>query len=99
MKKNRLIDDLYNKNQMIKVLSNQNKKLLKEIKMKYNKDLNFIEDIQKFGIDTNMSNKEFFEEIKNRYENNNDNISENGNENDIKEKNKFNNLFKIIRGN
>ena len=95
----RLVDDNLNKNEMIKVLSSQNKKLLKEIKMKYNKDLNFIEDIQKFGIDTNMSNKEFFEEIKNRYENNNDNISENGNENDIKEKNKFNNLFKIIRGN
>ena len=65
----RLIDDNMNKNEMIKVLSTQNKKLLNEIKMKYNKDLNFIQDIEKFGIDANMSNSEIYEEMKNRYEN------------------------------
>ena len=70
--KMRLIDDNMNQNQMIKVLSSQNKKLLKEIKMKYNKDLNFIQDIEKFGIETNMSNNDIYEEMKTRYEINND---------------------------
>ena len=69
--KMRLIDDNMNQNQMIKVLSSQNKKLLKEIKMKYNKDLNFIQDIEKFGIETNMSNNDIYEEMKTRYEINN----------------------------
>ena len=66
----RLIDDNVNQNEMIKVLTTQNKKLLKEIKMKYNKDLNFIQDIEKFGIETNLSNSEIYEEMKSRYENN-----------------------------
>ena len=66
--KMRLIDDNMNQNQMIKVLSSQNKKLMKEIKMKYNKDLNFIEDIEKFGIETNMTNNDIYEEMKTRYE-------------------------------
>ena len=65
----RLIDDNVNQNEMIKVLTTQNKKLLKEIKMKYNKDLNFIQDIEKFGIETNLSNSEIYEEMKSRYEN------------------------------
>ena len=69
----RLIDDNMNKNEMIRVLSSQNKKLLKEIKMKYNKDLNFIQDIEKFGIETNMSNNEKYEEMKSRYENDKNN--------------------------
>ena len=56
----RLIDDNMNKNEMIRVLSSQNKKLLKEIKMKYNKDLNFIQDIEKFGNETTMSNNEIY---------------------------------------
>ena len=58
-----------NQNEVIKVLTTQNKKLLKEIKMKYNKDLNFIQDIEKFGIETNLSNSEIYEEMKSRYEN------------------------------
>ena len=65
----RLIDDNVNQNEMIKVLTTQNKKLLKEIKMKYNKDLNFIQDIEKFGIETNLSNSEIYEVMKSRYEN------------------------------
>ena len=69
----RLVDDNLNKNEMIKVLSSQNKKLLKEIKMKYNKDLNFIQDIEKFGIETNLSNSEIYEEMKSRYENDKNN--------------------------
>ena len=69
----RLVDDNLNKNEMIKVLSSQNKKLLKEIKMKYNKDLNFIQDIEKFGIETNMRNNEKYEEMKSRYENDKNN--------------------------
>ena len=64
----RLIDDNNNQNQMIKVLTSQNKKLLKEIKMKYNKDLNFIQDIEKFGMKTNMNNTEIYEKMKTRYE-------------------------------
>ena len=65
----RLIDDNVNQIEMIKVLTTQNKKLLKEIKMKYNKDLNFIQDIEKFGIETNLSNSEIYEVMKSRYEN------------------------------
>ena len=68
----RLIDENMNKNEMIKILSKQNKKLMNEIKMKYNKDLNFIQDLEKFGIETNMSN-EMYNDMKKRYENDNDN--------------------------
>jgi hypothetical protein len=68
----RLIDENMNKNEMIKILSMQNKKLMNEIKMKYNKDLNFIQDLEKIGIETNMSN-EIYYDMKKRYENNNDN--------------------------
>lgn len=68
----RLIDENMNKNEMIKILSMQNKKLMNEIKMKYNKDLNFIQDLEKFGIETNMSN-EIYGDMKKRYENDNDN--------------------------
>jgi hypothetical protein len=68
----RLIDENMNKNEMIKILSMQNKKLMNEIKMKYNKDLNFIQDLEKFGIETNMSN-EMYNDMKKRYENDNDN--------------------------
>ena len=68
----RLIDENMNKNEMIKILSMQNKKLMNEIKMKYNKDLNFIQDLEKFGIETNMSN-EMYNDLKKRYENDNDN--------------------------
>jgi len=76
----RLIEDNVNQNEMIKVLTTQNKKLLNEIKMKYNKDLNFIQDIEKFGISTNLSNNEIYEEMKSRYENEND---KNNNKNEI----------------
>ena len=69
----RLIEDNVNQNEMIKVLTTQNKKLLNEIKMKYNKDLNFIQDIEKFGISTNLSNNEIYEEMKSRYENDKNN--------------------------
>ena len=76
----RLIEDNVNQNEMIKVLTTQNKKLLNEIKMKYNKDLNFIQDIEKFGMKTNLSNNEIYEEMKSRYENEND---KNNNKNEI----------------
>ena len=87
--KMRLIDDNMNQNQMIKVLSSQNKKLLKEIKMKYNKDLNFIQDIEKFGIETNMSNNDIYEEMVTRYEINNDKNKEK-----IMNKRNINKIFK-----
>ena len=87
--KMRLIDDNMNQNQMIKVLSSQNKKLMKEIKMKYNKDLNFIQDIEKFGIETNMSNNDIYEEMKTRYEINNDKNKEK-----IMNKRNINKIFK-----
>ena len=87
--KMRLIEDNMNQNQMIKVLSSQNKKLLKEIKMKYNKDLNFIQDIEKFGIETNMSNNDIYEEMKTRYEINNDKNKEK-----IMNKRNINKIFK-----
>ena len=86
----RIMNDNNNKNQMIKILTTQNKKLLKEIKMKYNKDLNFIQDIEKFGIETNMSNNEIYEEMKNRYENDKS-------ENDLNIKNKKINNVKNIK--
>ena len=88
----RIINDNKNKNEMIKILTTQNKKLLKEIKMKYNKDLNFIQDIEKFGIETNMSNNEIYEEMKSRYEN--DKIDKNEKDSNIKNK-KINNVKKI----
>ena len=87
--KMRLIDDNMNQNQMIKVLSSQNKKLLKEIKMKYNKDLNFIQDIEKFGIEPYMSNNDIYEEMKTRYEINNDKNKEK-----IMNKRNINKIFK-----
>jgi chromosome segregation ATPase len=68
----RLMDDNNNKNQLIKVLSNQNKKLLTEIKIKYNKDLSFIESIENFGIEKNI-NKDIYKEMINKYDNDNDN--------------------------
>ena len=80
----RLIDENMNKNEMIKILSKQNKKLMNEIKMKYNKDLNFIQDLEKFGIETNMSN-EIYEDMKKRYDNDNDkNIIKNRNNKKLK---------------
>ena len=87
--KMRLIDDNMNQNQMIKVLSSQNKKLMKEIKMKYNKDLNFIEDIEKFGIETNMTNNDIYEEMKTRYE-----INIDKNKEKILNKRNINKIFK-----
>ena len=87
--KMRLIDDNRNQNEMIKILSTQNKKLLKEIKMKYNKDMNFIQDIEKFGIETNMSNNDFYEEMKTRYSNNNEKNNEK-----ISNKKYINKIFK-----
>ena len=68
----RLMDDNNNKNQLIKVLSNQNKKLLNKIKIKYNKDLSFIESIENFGIEKNI-NKDIYKEMINKYDNDNDN--------------------------
>ena len=68
----RLMDDNNNKNQLIKVLSNQNKKLLTEIKIKYNKDLSFIESIENFGIEKNI-NKDIYKEMINKYDNDKDN--------------------------
>jgi len=91
----RIMNDNNNKNEMIKILTTQNKKLLKEIKMKYNKDLNFIQDIEKFGIETNMSNNEIYEEMKSRYENNKN--DENEKENDLNIKNKKINNLKNIK--
>ena len=91
----RIMNDNNNKNEMIKILTTQNKKLLKEIKMKYNKDLNFIQDIEKFGIETNMSNNEIYEEMKSRYENNKN--DENEKENDLNIKNKKINNVKNIK--
>ncbi len=66
------MDDNNNKNQLIKVLSNQNKKLLTEIKIKYNKDLSFIESIENFGIEKNI-NKDIYREMTNKYDNDKDN--------------------------
>jgi chromosome segregation ATPase len=67
--KMRLIDDNKNKGKLIKVLTNQNKKLLNEIKMKYNKDLSFIESIEKYEIHNNI-NSDIYKEMKIKYDNN-----------------------------
>ena len=66
----RLIDDNNNKSEFTKLLINQNKKLLKEIKMKYNKDLSFIESIEKIGIENNFKK---YQELFNKYANDNKN--------------------------
>ena len=57
--------------------------------MKYNKDMNFIQDIEKFGIETNMSNNDIYEEMKTRYEINNDKNKEK-----IMNKRNINKIFK-----
>ena len=66
----RLNDDNVKNMKMIKVLSNQNKKLLNEIKMKYNKDLSFIESIEKIGVEKNI-NLNIYKEMTNKFRNNN----------------------------
>lgn len=82
----RLLDDNNNKSELIKVLTNQNKNLLNEIKMKYNKDLSFIESIEKMGIEKNI-NEDVYQEMINKYNNNEDNNTSNFNK--IKNKKKI----------
>ena len=77
-------DNIKNIN-MIKVLSTQNKKLLNEIKMKYNKDLSFIESIEKIGVGKNI-NLNIYKEMTNKYRNNKNN-------NQNKNKNKKNKIM------
>ena len=79
----RIMDDNNNKTELIKVLSIQNRKLLTEIKSKYNKDLNFIESIEKLGIDKNID-KDIYNEMISKYDNDNKNID------------KYKNINKII---
>ena len=68
----RLNDDNTKNINMIKVLSIQNKKLLNEIKMKYNKDLSFIESIEKIGVEKSI-NLNIYKEMTNQYRNNKNN--------------------------
>ena len=68
----RLNDDNTKNINMIKVLSIQNKKLLNEIKMKYNKDLSFIESIEKIGVEKSI-NLNIYKEMTNKYRNNKNN--------------------------
>jgi len=76
----RLNDDNVKNINMIKVLSTQNKKLLNEIKMKYNKDLSFIESIEKIGVEKNI-NLNIYKEMTNKYRNNKNNNNSNNNRN------------------
>ena len=66
----RIMEDNNNKIELIKVLTNQNKKLLTEIKLKYKKDLSFIESIENFGIEKNI-NQDIYREMINKYANDN----------------------------
>ena len=66
----RILEDNNNKTELIKVLTNQNKKLLNEIKLKYKKDLSFIESIENFEIEKNI-NKDIYREMINKYDNDN----------------------------
>ena len=61
----RLNNDNNTKGELIKVLTNQNKKLLIEIKLKYNKDLSFIESIEKLGIPKSI-NKDIYKQMMNK---------------------------------
>ena len=76
----RLNDDNMKNINLIKVLSNQNKKLLKEIKMKYNKDLSFIKSIEKIGVEKNI-NLNIYKEMTNKYRNNKNKAYNNNNRN------------------
>ena len=76
----RLNDDNVKNINMIKVLSTQNKKLLNEIKMKYNKDLSFIESIEKIGVEKNI-NLNIYKEMTNKYRNNKNSNNSNNNRN------------------
>ena len=80
--KMRIMDDNNNKTELIKVLSIQNRKLLTEIKSKYNKDLSFIESIEKLGIDKNID-KDIYNEMISKYDNDNKNIDKYKNINKI----------------
>ena len=82
-------DNIKNIN-MIKVLSTQNKKLLNEIKMKYNKDLSFIESIEKIGVGKNI-NLNIYKEMTNNYRNNK-NSKNNKNNNNLNKRNKVMNF-------
>ena len=66
----RLTEDNKNKIELIKFLTKQNKKLLGEIKMKYNKDLSLIKSIEKIGIDKNI-NRDIYKEMIKKYDNEN----------------------------
>ena len=76
----RLNDDNMKNINMIKVLNTQNKKLLNEIKMKYNKDLSFIESIEKIGVGKNI-NLNIYKEMTNKYKNNKNSANINKNRN------------------
>ena len=86
----RLNDDNVKNISMIKVLSTQNKKLLNEIKMKYNKDLSFIESIEKIGVGKNI-NLNIYKEMTNKYRNNK-NSKNNNNNNNLNKRNKVMNF-------
>ena len=79
----RILEDNNNKAEIIKVFTVQNKKLLNEIKLKYNKDLFFIESIEKIGIDKNINN-DIYKEMINKYDDNKNININNNKENNIK---------------
>ena len=92
--KTRMLDDNNNKTDLIKILTKQNKKLLSDIKLKYKKDLSFIESIEKYEIENNI-NKDIYREMINKYDNDNNKFNNNINgckimncsyENDIENK-------------
>ena len=66
----KLIEEIKQKNKVIKVLTTENKKLLKEIKNKYDRDLSFIQNIEKIGVEQNTRtfNKDLYEQLASKYD-------------------------------
>ena len=91
----RLNNENNNKGELIKVLTNQNKKLLIEIKMKYNKDLSFIESIEKLGIPKSI-NKDIYNQMMNKYIDNRKDKNHYKSINKINKKNKLNVSNKLM---
>ena len=71
----KLVEEIKQKNKIIKILTTENKKILKEIKNKYDRDLSFIQNIEKIGVTQNTKtfNKDLYEELASKYDSDNDN--------------------------
>ena len=89
----RLNEENKKKSDLIKILSRENKKLLKEIKMKYNKDISLIRSIEKIGSERNI-NKNIYRNMIREYNDDKNEIINRTFQKDFSHRdNRRNNLF------